>query len=348
MHLKSILKTSTIVLLNTGLIFFLLGEASLRVKDRMKPLALPDYLVQDERLGWKAKPLFAFDGEAKDAAGVSRQISVRTDAHGFRAFGDTNSVHCKVLFIGDSFTLARDVSDSETYFELLRQQLGIEVFAYGAEGFNTLQEYLVLDEWIDKIQPNVVVLQLCRNDFIGNTLALTKKSCKNQCHVSQPFMQPGGDIAYINPGEGAWAGALNWLPSRLLASVAYRLDNRNSIPTEANTVEVTIEAQGSSHPLFADSVKTTTRLLEKFKKRCGEVPLLAFDTTMIEPYHTAFQAICNELEISIVPEVPGSVQGAFENGEAVYAEDRYHWNQVGHAYCAKALAPRIGTLCETR
>ena len=55
---------------------------------------------------------------------------------------------------------------------LFKKELGIEVFAYGAGGYGTLQEYLILDEVIDEIQPTTMFWQFCNNDFTDNDHAL--------------------------------------------------------------------------------------------------------------------------------------------------------------------------------
>ena len=48
----------------------------------------------------------------------------------------------------------------------------MEVFAYGAGGYGTLQEYLILDEVVDHIRPTMLLWQFCSNDFINNDHAL--------------------------------------------------------------------------------------------------------------------------------------------------------------------------------
>ena len=46
---------------------------------------------------------------------------------------------------------------TKTYHALLRKKLGLEVFAYGAGGYGTLQEYLILDEVVDHIGPTMLL-----------------------------------------------------------------------------------------------------------------------------------------------------------------------------------------------
>ena len=51
-------------------------------------------------------------------------------------------------------TQALDASDDQTYFSIAGKILGSTVFAYGCSGYGTLQEYMILDRYIDEIRPD--------------------------------------------------------------------------------------------------------------------------------------------------------------------------------------------------
>jgi hypothetical protein len=61
------------------------------------------------------------------------------------------------------------VSDGDTYYAIIKRKLDAEVFAYGAGGFGTLQEYMILDRYVDMIHPSLILWQFCLNDFITTT-----------------------------------------------------------------------------------------------------------------------------------------------------------------------------------
>jgi hypothetical protein len=68
----------------------------------------------------------------------------------------------------------------KTYYALLAEKLNnLEVFAYGAGGYSTLQKYLILDEFIDRIRPQILLLQLCSNDFFDNDYDLEHSRWSN-------------------------------------------------------------------------------------------------------------------------------------------------------------------------
>jgi alkylation response protein AidB-like acyl-CoA dehydrogenase len=49
---------------------------------------------------------------------------------------------------------------------LANASLAVQV--YGGHGYGTLQEYLVIDKYIDEIKPDLILLQVCSNDFTNN------------------------------------------------------------------------------------------------------------------------------------------------------------------------------------
>ena len=104
--------------------------------------------------------------------------------------------------IGDSFTHATAVSDDLTYHALLAQLLDVEVFAYGAGGYGTLQELMILDRYIDIIRPDVILWQYCANDFINNDNELERLSLVNNNGWVRPYLQKG-QVQLLSPKESS-------------------------------------------------------------------------------------------------------------------------------------------------
>ena len=151
-----------------------LGEVALRCLEAMPSRFRA--ITLDDTLGWRAAPNISYTGAKRTyPAASARQI--HTDSEGFRAHGDPGARDKqKVFFLGDSFTQAVQVCDNETYYAILRETRPIEVFAYGGGGYGTLQESMILERYIDRVKPDVVVLQFCYNDFINNHAALERRA----------------------------------------------------------------------------------------------------------------------------------------------------------------------------
>jgi hypothetical protein len=120
--------------------------------------------IVDPELGWRPKEGYRYDGTRRNSDGTKYNARITQDANGFRMFGDLNSGKPRVLVIGDSDTQAIEVSDDNTYYAILKQRLDIEVFAYGARGYGTLQELMILEKYYDVIKPDLVLWQYSIDD----------------------------------------------------------------------------------------------------------------------------------------------------------------------------------------
>jgi len=111
------------LLINIMIAFFA-ALCVLLVADVFYRFALPPKkVVMDDYLGWRANPNYTFSGERARMDGSTEMIAVSFQERGFRAYGNVNTTHPKVLFVGDSFTQAIDASDDETYYTQLGQLL---------------------------------------------------------------------------------------------------------------------------------------------------------------------------------------------------------------------------------
>jgi hypothetical protein len=100
----------------------------------------------DEILGWRPKPFHSFDMDTVDHSGTPYNVQYRSYEHGFREWQDDRDKALRILFIGDSYTRAKSVSNDKTYYNIVAQNHPIEVFAFGDSGYGTLQEYMILDQ----------------------------------------------------------------------------------------------------------------------------------------------------------------------------------------------------------
>ena len=179
---------------------FVCGEILFRIilyyKHKTSALAVS----VDDKLGWRPTENFVRYREGLDAGGQEYKVEYTTNKDGFRIFGNQKTKYRKkVLFIGDSFTLAKDVSKNKTYYGNLKDILPIEVFAYGGGGYGTLQEYMIIDKYIDQIRPDSIVLQFSSNDFINNHYELERRSYINNNCMRRPYMTKEGRIVYLLP-----------------------------------------------------------------------------------------------------------------------------------------------------
>ena len=337
----------TLMVVASLAVSFLLGELAIRTVHLLRddipftetPSGRVGPIVLDSRLGWRATDWYAQDLTETTAGGAVYTVHRSQGSHGFRQYGNVQTRKPKLLVIGDSFTQASAVSDDRTYHALLGRQLGMEVFAYGAGGYGTLQEYMILDEVIDVIKPTMILWQFCTNDFINNDHALEVASLVNNNGWMRPYWEQG-QVVFRSP-KPSGVQVREWISrhSRFLYFIVSRLD-RLRARAKPESVEAAIERERFAHLGFARSVQTTDELMGRVRARAGMLPIHAFNCDNDEPYDTAFATISQRHNIHYWKDIPEVIRQALENKEDVLASDG-HWNEQGHALIANRLAEHL-------
>jgi lysophospholipase L1-like esterase len=161
---RAIVFVVTLLLLEVGVRALMLLRDGTTVRDKS----------YDAELAWIPTPSYEpKPRRMRDFAGRSYERAYRTDVRGSRLWGSHPGA-VKVLFIGDSYTQAVEVSNDSTYYAQFAKQSGFDVYEVGAGGYGTLQELLLTARTVHatRLQPDVVVLQFCSNDWINNSAEL--------------------------------------------------------------------------------------------------------------------------------------------------------------------------------
>lgn len=317
-------------------VILLLGEITFRLIQSNQT----HYFVLDDFLGWKTPEHTHFRIRQTDNTGKDYEVDFSTVQHGFRMYGNVESQKPKLMFIGDSYTHATDVPDGKTYFALIQQQLDVEVFAYGCGGYSSLQEYMILDRYIDDIQPDCVIWQFTSNDYINNDYDLEYASHRNNNGMRRPYYDDQLNVIYRTPKRFGFFR--NWINhnSFLLYFICSRIDR---IQSKNINLELDIDQQQAKHPGFKTAWAKTYATLQHVKERCGKTPVNAFSVDMNEPYYSEFQHICDLTGINYLDGVPESLQSAEKSKLNIYAADGFHWNEQGHQICADVLIESLKT-----
>jgi len=297
----------------------------------------PSFVIDNE-LGWLPGPNLDILTVVPDASEEYYALRITSDENGFRMFGDLNSDKKKVMFIGDSFTHAMEVSDRHTYFAQLQDELDIEVFGLGVGGYGTLQAFLIMQQWIDVIQPDMVVLQFHPNDFINNSYDLESQSVFNNNGLKRPYLVDGEiihklpkNMPRIRHFANKYSRFLYYILSRIyIISSQYGTDS----------VEYTIYDIGSKYPDYRTAIGTTEEILSRMKDRVESAgaEFLIFSGDDSLPYYQDYLGIVSDIEgLHVIDGVPETVSEAEDLGVTVRAADNAHWNNEGHRIAAEVI-----------
>jgi hypothetical protein len=133
--------------------------------------------VYDETKGW----FHSRSTLAETGIGGAGRFPVRLNALGLRGPEiqldklDRAKDTARVLVFGDSYVFGVGVAEEELLTTHLARLLapyfpsGIEVMNLGVAGYSTDQQYLLWQELGTRLSPDLVILVVCDNDYVGNT-----------------------------------------------------------------------------------------------------------------------------------------------------------------------------------
>lgn len=122
----------------------------------------------DQMLGWR----FIANKKGAITWPPGTNHFIKTNSSGFRddPLPLNNSEKRKILVLGDSFVSNISVKDKDVFTEVMERELNnTSVINFGVNGYNQVQEYLLLKKRLDVINPDFVILVIyIRNDFTEN------------------------------------------------------------------------------------------------------------------------------------------------------------------------------------
>jgi lysophospholipase L1-like esterase len=286
----------------------------------------------DKKLGWKTKANYQFQDSMKTLEGEPYSINYKTSKFGFREYGNIKTDKKKILFVGDSFTQSAEVSNDKVFYNHLKDSLEVEIFAFGVGMFGTYQEYLVVDQFIDSIQPDLVVWQFCDNDFIDNYRPLAMK-CVYKSNLIRPYL--------VN-GKTKYQISLTLMDQlRRKSNLAYAISTIFKTEPEEHKGEARIFGEGKGFPEYNEAINTTAAILKLARKRVSkEIPILGFNATGYEPQNSHLAEVCEKNNITFSYNFRKGLDSS-GNHAKLLVEDQTHWSEWGHKVVANALKEDI-------
>ncbi|HXT68966.1 MAG TPA: SGNH/GDSL hydrolase family protein [Vicinamibacterales bacterium] len=307
-----------------------LAEGGLRLVFAVRSWTTPQSRILAGTIGWRPRANATVERDLPAFGHVRYQ----TTRDGFRIYGDPASPKRKVLVVGDSFTEGEHLSTGETYYELLAaMRPDLELFAIGGGGYGTLQEFMLVDEFVDGIKPWLVIVQMHPNDLINNSHALESRSTTDNNQLTRPYWENGRVVPKFpeNPG---------WGPLYNLARHSYllRLVNVNLTFLRAKSVGSIEQFARPDDPDVLQAVATTVELLQMIQKRAG-VPVAVFSARPDKAFSFwSVSDVCRRAGVEFIPGVGEAVEAAHAAGEKVTGLPLdAHWNRRGNEIAAGVI-----------
>lgn len=343
--MKNILsKISLKMLIAQLIIFLILGEIATRIlyplpEVQQETTIHYGTIIPDEELGWLPKSNHAFTDTLLDSNGEYYPVDYQSDKNGFRVFGDVDQDSLpKVLFIGDSFTQAAEVSNGKTFYNVFQDSFPSEIFAFGSSGFGTLQEFLVFQKYFEIIKPDMVIWQLCSNDFIDNHIKLEKASLyKNQ--KRRPYLVKS-EIEYHSSERVIYNflmrnSALFYNLDMLVKKVIWKFNLENY-------GEIRIVNQGKDYKRFKTAFDITDEIFKRINSVIGDqAKLVMFCADYSEPQFSFLSEVANNNSILFIEDNVHRLNEAKDANEVIFCYDNIHWNEYGHLVVGNAIVTAL-------
>jgi lysophospholipase L1-like esterase len=251
----------------------------------------------------------------------------------------SNPAH-PILVLGDSFTEGLSVPADKMWFSYLRgTSSSAPVIAYGGLGYGTLQELIVLRDYLRSgMKPSLIVLQLCSNDIINNYYPLELSSYSQRPPAPRPYLEGERVVVRFPRKYGDFIS-----PIIGVSQVAYALSTRWDLATvqraaidKSDSIETRIQRQGFSDPLFQAGMAVTERLLKMVKDEVSNVPIVLMLVDDVEPYTSALRDIAKKADLPIV--VPQRVRVVPPTGKL---PDGAHLNEEGNRLVGETFLESI-------
>ena len=286
-------------------------------------------ISDSEKLGWKtienvkliSKPM-----------GYDRKIEFLTEKYGFRKFGKINTKKRKILIIGDSFTEGVNVNNDEVYYNYLDTNK-YEIFAYGCGGYGTLQEFMIIDEYFDEINPDILLIQFCSNDIINNSYELERYNSKNNPHRIRPYLL-NEDVKYLYPNmvNGALYRILDYIYIFRILKLQYLRFYKIEINEKNTNLDYLKD-------YYEKSERITLKILERIKKRSNSIPIFSFTTDYKEYSKKSIHSIFKQSGYMYIPNVPEQLISAKNKGMKIDGMPYdAHWNHIGHKIAGEYIS----------
>ncbi len=290
-------------------------------------------LVPDARLDWR--PLEVRMTKKKLHFVGHDPIYYFTDHRGFRGFPTKHNPDKQTLLvIGDSYTQGLDVNQTEIYYESFKEKYN--VYAFGAAGYGTYQEYLSLKLFLNDLKPDLVLIQFCSNDIINNSYQLTKLDSQNAVNFDRRFFINNREIRHseLSSKFKLYQMLKFFRSADFFVSNFYKIKAR----LDSKTLEVKI-TDGSIDLEFVK--KEAVHTIEIFKKIIGLVGLekiRIFNVSGASPLRDIYDIFTAELGLKKLDE---PIIKKLYKTSGIFAKDGSHFNKKGHKILGSGLMLKL-------
>ncbi len=303
-------------------------------------ILIPSYTAT--KYGWTAPQNKIQHLEIQDTKDNLREITVQYFQNGFKRWGNKNANKIKVFVLGDSFTHMTWVSNGEEWYSYLEDEPNeLELFVYGASGYGSLQEYMVLDDYIDEIDPDLILWQFCTNDYDNNKYELDALDYPFNNHAVRPYLE-GNKIEYRLPLPFSMVRKYSFIGDRVLRLYDKRMwkmvikDLDAYLHHRKELIKKLSHEERIRRKLLKESAfEVTLQIMTKVKERSDGRPIYLFNAC--SALSEKERKICAATGITCIPGIYEHIIERENKGYEVRVPNDGHWNKKGNKIAGEKL-----------
>lgn len=316
-------------------IFIFSFELYLRIKS-------PVIHKADEELGWILKSNLNLNIKQKDFMGHEYDVEFLTNQNSSRFYGDIKNANLKILVLGDSFTNMPYASNDKMWFSIFADKIenqtkkNIYIETLGAGGYGNFQQLLLLERYYKDIDPDLIIIQMCNNDFVDNTIEWQIKNYNRNQYTRRPHLKENKKYYY----EGVLSMFYNSvffenirILNRIDLFITVFQNKLNYIINKKSSTDVDMEIK-------KNSVIITNKIFEKVTYILKDKKVFIFNCSDDANYpfnHWEKIALKNKM-------IPINVFESFKYSDDIFYKDGRHFNEIGNKQVGEILAEKISKI----
>ena len=250
------------------------------------------------------------------------------------------------VFLGDSFTAALEVEESNRYVTRVGEKLGVNTVNLGCTSFSPVLESLVWREFSKRLDPQAVVLQLFIND-IGDDQKYLSMGKTDEAGVAVAV--PGSRVSpWVKLGRKShFVRALRRV--YLTLQLTTEMEERSATPWEGNTWAPYFTKPVPDTYSKRELAVTTNHILrikELVERKGAKFYLMvvpdrgALFEKLPDHHHRFFQDFAASKGIDFI-DLYTAFERHGEGPKALYFETNIHTNARGHELIAETVAAHL-------
>ena len=290
---------------------------------------------QATELGWSVEPNHETQWTVQDSPGHFRTVTNKYFEHGFKRWPRLDKGNQSIFIIGDSMTQMNWVSNHEEWYSFLENEFpATDFFVFGAGGYGSLQEYLILDKYYDEINPNYILWQFCGNDYPNNFFELDFQSYPYNNLMVRPYLEDE-EIVFRLPMPLSSLRNSSFFADRMLSiydiiikkihnlNKTKKLNKNNRAKNGSSNNE-----EGEMTNLQRKAFEVTQHIMTKVRKKVNQTPV--YLVNLCGPLSKKEKLICESQNFRCVEGIHSHILEIEEEGEPVRVVDDGHYNKKGN------------------